>query len=52
MIIFLAEFNIFILWGADFRSAYLEATTQEQVYFTAGEEFGPKAGHRLVVVTA
>jgi Reverse transcriptase (RNA-dependent DNA polymerase) len=52
IIIFLAELNNLTLWGADVSSAYLEATTQEKVYFTSGEEFGAKAGHTLVVVKA
>jgi Reverse transcriptase (RNA-dependent DNA polymerase) len=49
IIIFLAELNSLTLWGADVRSAYLEVTTQEKVYFIAGSEFGTKAGHTLVV---
>jgi Reverse transcriptase (RNA-dependent DNA polymerase) len=37
------------LWGADVSSAYLEATTKEKVYFVAGDEFGDKCGHTLVI---
>jgi Reverse transcriptase (RNA-dependent DNA polymerase) len=49
LIVFLAELNILSLWGADVSSAYLEAITQENVYFTAGPKFGDKFGHTMVV---
>ena len=34
----------------DIGSAYLESYTNEEVYFIAGPEFGPLAGHTLVIV--
>ena len=49
IVVFLARLNGLQLWGADVSSAYLEATTQEQVYFVAGPEFGEKEGHTLVI---
>jgi hypothetical protein len=39
LIVFLAELKRLELWGADFRNAYLEATTKEKVYIVAGPEF-------------
>ena len=33
----------------DVSSAYLEAYTQEKVYFIAGPEFGPLQGHLMVI---
>jgi Reverse transcriptase (RNA-dependent DNA polymerase) len=52
IIIFLAELNGLTLLGADVSSDYIEDTTQEKVYFTAGDEFGDLAGHTLVVLKA
>jgi Reverse transcriptase (RNA-dependent DNA polymerase) len=49
LIIFIAELNSLQLWGADASSAYLEANTQEKVYFIAGGEFGNLEGHTLLV---
>jgi hypothetical protein len=36
----------------DIGNAYLEAYTKEKVYFIAGKEFGPLAGHTMVIVKA
>jgi Reverse transcriptase (RNA-dependent DNA polymerase) len=52
IIIFLAELNQLELWGADVGSAYLEATTNEKVYFIAGDDFGTLSGHTLVIKKA
>jgi Reverse transcriptase (RNA-dependent DNA polymerase) len=52
IIVFLAELNGLSLWGADVGSAYLEARTKELVYIIAGPEFGPLAGHTLIIVKA
>ena len=52
MLVFLAELNGLKLWGTDISSAYLEAYTREKVCIMAGPEFGPLAGHRLVVSKA
>jgi hypothetical protein len=49
LIVFLAELNGLSLLGADVSSAYLEAVTQEKVYFTAGPDFSDKVGHTMVV---
>ena len=52
MLVFLAELNGLKLWGTDISSAYLEAYTKEKVCILAGPEFGPLAGHRLLVSKA
>ena len=49
LIVFLAELNQLVLWGADVGNAYLEAKTKEKVYIIGGPEFGPLAGHTLVI---
>ena len=36
----------------DIGNAYLEAYTKEKVFFIAGKEFGPLAGHTMVIVKA
>ena len=38
--------------AADTGNAYLEAKTKEKVGFTAGPEFGPLAGHTLLIYKA
>ena len=45
LVSFLAELNGLELWSTDIGNAYLEAYTQEKVYFRAGPEFGERAGH-------
>ena len=52
MVTVLAELNDLKLTGGDVGNAYLEAFTSEKVCFTAGPEFGPLAGHTLVIVKA
>ena len=52
MLVFLAELNRLKLWGTDVCSACLEAHTKEKVCTLAGPEFGPLAGHRLLVSKA
>jgi Reverse transcriptase (RNA-dependent DNA polymerase) len=47
-----AELNDLDFMVGDVSSAYLEAFTQEKVCFLAGPEFGPLAGHLLVIVRA
>ena len=37
------------VWSTDISSAYLEAYTKEKVCITAGPEFGPLGGHRLLI---
>ena len=46
------ELNDLEIMVGDISSAYLEAFTQEKVYFIAGPEFGPLEGHLLVIVRA
>ncbi len=52
IITLLAELNGLELTGGDVGNAYLEAYTTEKVCFTAGPEFGPLAGHTLIIVKA
>jgi hypothetical protein len=52
IVTFLSELNQLPLWGADITSAYLEALTDEKVYFIAGPEFGPLCGHIMVIFKA
>jgi hypothetical protein len=47
--LFVGELNNLEVMVGDISSAYLEAHTQEKVCFTAGPEFGPLAGHLLVI---
>ena len=50
--LFLAEHNGLQAWSTDIGNAYLEAFTDEKVYVVAGDEFGDRAGHCLIVVKA
>ncbi len=52
LVSFLAELNGLELMAADIGNAYLEAYTKEKVCFTAGPEFGPLAGHTLIISKA
>ncbi len=52
IICFLAELNGLELMAADIGNAYLEAYTKEKVAFIAGPEFGPLAGHTLIIKKA
>jgi len=47
-----AELNDLLVEVGDVSSAYLEAFTTEKVSFIAGPEFGPLAGHLLIIVRA
>ena len=49
---FIAELNGHNLMQGDIGNAYLESYTHEKVCFVAGPEFGPLAGHTLVIVKA
>jgi hypothetical protein len=49
---FLSELNGLELWGTDIRNAYLKSVTKEKVYIIAGPEFGPRAGHTLIIYKA
>ena len=48
----LGEINDLKTVVGDVGNAYLEAYTKEKVYFVAGPEFGPLAGHSLIIVKA
>ena len=48
----IAEMNDLEIWGTDIGNAYLESYTTEKIVFTAGPEFGEKAGHLFRVVKA
>ena len=52
IVTFLAELNELELWGTDVGNAYLESYTKEKVYIIAGEEFGDRKGHLLVITRA
>ena len=52
LVAFLAELNDLELWGADIGNAYLEAYTEEKVFFVPGPEFGDQEGHIMVIVKA
>lgn len=47
--IFLAELNQLELWCTDVGNAYLEARTAEKIYIIAGNEFGVREGHTLII---
>ena len=49
---FIAELNGHNLMQGNIGNAYLESYTQEKVCFVAGPEFGPLAGHTLVIIKA
>ena len=50
--LFLAELNDMEAYATDIGNAYLEATTQEKVCICAGEEFGKRKGHLLIIYKA
>ena len=52
--LFLAELNGLDIWQTDIGNAYLEARTNEKVYFIAGPEFKSFGleGHALMIVAA
>ena len=52
MTIFIAELNGMDTWTTDVGNAYLEVYTVEKIYITAGDEFGNRSGHTLVISKA
>ena len=49
MVLFLSELNNLDTYATDIGNAYLEADTKEKVCIIAGTEFGPMAGHLLII---
>ena len=49
ILLFLAELNGLEVWGTDIGNAYLEVKISERVCIRAGPEFGPLAGHTLLI---
>ena len=49
ILVFLAQLNGLDIMQGDIGNAYLESYMQEEVYFIAGPEFGPLAGHTLII---
>ena len=49
ILVFLAQLNGLEIMQGDIGNAYLESYTQEKVYFIAGPDFGPLAGHTLII---
>ena len=49
ILVFLAQLNGLEIMQGDIGNAYLESYMQEKVYFIAGPEFGPLAGHTLII---
>ena len=52
IVLFLAENNGLYIWVTDVGNAYLEAYTDEQVYFITGPEFGELESHVMIIVKA
>ncbi len=52
LLTFIAELNDMHCWATDIGNAYLESFTQEKVYIVAGDEFGERAGHTLIISRA
>ena len=52
MLTFIAELNDLDLWCTDIGNTYLESYTQEKVYIIAGDEFGDRKGHTLIIQKA
>uniref|UniRef100_A0A7S2YRE1 Reverse transcriptase Ty1/copia-type domain-containing protein n=1 Tax=Entomoneis paludosa TaxID=265537 RepID=A0A7S2YRE1_9STRA len=46
---FLSVLNQLELWGADIGNAYLEAKTKEKLFIIAGDKFGDRKGHILII---
>ena len=51
-VMLVAEANALKTMVGDVGNAYLEAYTQEKVYFIAGPEFGPLQGHTMIIIKA
>ena len=47
-----AALNGLDVWAADIKNAYLNANTEEKVWFRAGEEWGDHAGKPVLIVRA
>ena len=52
LVIFLGKLNNLDIWGADIRSAYLEAFPDEMLYIVAGPEFQELEGFILIFLKA
>ena len=52
MMIFLAILNQLDIWTTHIDNAYLEVKIYERVYIPAGQEFGEKQGHTLLIYKA
>ena len=48
----IAALNDLDVWAADIQNAYLDAETDEKVWFRAGEEWGEHAGKPVLIVRA
>ncbi|MGH7954980.1 MAG: reverse transcriptase domain-containing protein [Gloeomargaritales cyanobacterium] len=48
----IAALNDLDVLAADIGNAYLNASTKEKVYTTAGKEFGSKAGFSVLIIRA
>ena len=49
LVLFLAELNKMEAWCTDIGNAYLEAYTEEKLFIIAGDEFGARKGHTLII---
>jgi hypothetical protein len=52
MMFLIAALNILDIMGADVQNAYINASTKEKVYTTAGPEFGSNEGRPAIIVCA
>ena len=52
LVLFAAELNGLEVHAADVGNAYLESKTKEKLYLVAGDEFGERSGHTLLVFKA
>ena len=52
IVLFVAELNQLVSWGADIGNAYLEAKTKEKVYVIGDKGFGDLEGHTLIIYKA
>ena len=52
MVLLLGLLNGLMICTADIVSAYLQAYTQEKIFFIAGKEFGDRAGHLMMMKKA
>ena len=50
MLVFLAELNDLQTWSTDISNSYLEAETNEKVFFVTGPKFGDLARHILLII--